>query len=467
MCRPSDLIIFALCISHLQIRASIYTFFGMESAGLRRRENLAQEQLSLQHEASKVEPINLDTEPPRYIIDLSLPPSQRYSHLAEDFQWCTGSLPSLFDEVMETLHPRIPINLIRGIARLFLRRLHSKEETEEIRGIHEATGIEMHLLVAFNVLLDILMGCTSGGVRVKDGPGKLKMLHFRTLDWGMDALRKLIVHLDFAECPGGPVIALTVTYFGYVGVLTGVRKGLSISLNFRPTHDVSARFANFRFHLHHVLVLLGFRPSISAVLRHCLLPSNPTASNTTSSTAFSDGHLLYSLADIWRSVPDKPSTAAYLTFSDGTRTITMEKDNGSAVVKSAEDFIVIANHDVADEADPAGGPEKTPTTLKYVKVAGMEDLIEESFDRRKCISKLWAGAAAMQTATKARDDATSSQLAVDPETLKEWMDVYPITNEETHFSCVMDPEAGEILWIKQYLQPIEPMDGTESEEDPS
>lgn len=435
----------------------------MESAGLRQREELAQEQSSPQHEASKAESINLSFEPPRYTINLSLPPSQRYSDLAAGFQWCMGSLPSLFDEVMESLHPRIPIRFIRGIARIFLRRLHSKEETEEIKGICEATGIEMYLLVAFNVLLDILMGCTSGGVRVKDGAGRLKMLHFRTLDWGMDALRKLIVHLDFVDHLGGPVIASTVTYFGYVGVLTGVRKGLSMSLNFRPTHDVSTRFTNLRFHLHHILVLLGFRPSISALLRQCLLPSNLIVSNNTSSTASSDGHRSYSLADVLRDIPNKPSTAAYLTFSDGTRTITMEKDNGFAVVNSAEDFIVIANHDVADEADSAGGPARAPTTSEYVKVAGMEDLIEESFDRRKCISKLWAEAARGQAATKAGNDVTSSQLAVDPETLKEWMEVYPITNEETHFTCVMDPEAGKVLWVRLYLEPIEPNDGTESE----
>lgn len=427
----------------------------MESAGLRRREKLSQERLSLQTWSGEVESVSHDSQPPRYTVDLSLPPSQRYSHLAKDFQWCTGSLPSLFDEVMEIIHPSIPITIIHRIARLFLRRLYSQEETEEIRGICKATGIELYLLVAFNVLLDVLMGCTSGGVRVRDGSGKVNMLHFRTLDWGMNPLRKLIVRLDFVEHPNGPVIASTVTYFGYVGVLTGVRKGLSISLNFRPTHDVSTRFANFHFYLHHLLVLLGWRPSISAMLRQCLLPSQLASSNTLSSTVSSDINSSSTLADIWQHIPDKPSTAAYLTFSDGTRTITMEKDNGSAVVKSAENIIVIANHDVADEADSAAGPKRAPTTSEYVKVAGMEDLIEESFDRRKCISELWAGAATRHRPTTASGDGASNHLAVDPVTLKGWMDVYPITNEETHFVCIMDPKAGEILWVRRYLEPIE------------
>ncbi len=100
--------------------------------------------------------------------------------------------------------------------------------------IHLVTGLDMHLLVAFNVLLDLFMGCTSGGVKlsVED-----RMLHFRTLDWGMDPLWKVIVQLEYNR--DGVKVASVLTYVGYVGVLTGVRKALSISLNFRPVHNAS------------------------------------------------------------------------------------------------------------------------------------------------------------------------------------------------------------------------------------
>lgn len=77
-------------------------------------------------------------------------------------------------------------------------------------------------MVAFNTILDLLMGCTSGGAQVQED-GEVKMLHFRTLDWTMEALRKVIVQFDFIEHPGGEVIARSITYVGYVGVLTGVR----------------------------------------------------------------------------------------------------------------------------------------------------------------------------------------------------------------------------------------------------
>jgi hypothetical protein len=77
-------------------------------------------------------------------------------------------------------------------------------------------------LVALNTLLDLLMGCTSGSARTQEGSIS-KMLHFRTLDWEMDALRHIVVNLEFIQSPSSKVIARSVTYVGFIGVLTGVR----------------------------------------------------------------------------------------------------------------------------------------------------------------------------------------------------------------------------------------------------
>ena len=183
----------------------------MESAGLRRRR-----ELSLQPEITSNEEVGSDAsedgdEPPRYTIDLSLPPRKRYQHVVADFGPQIATLPILFDEVVKDLRVNISVEKVRWLARLLLRRVYNKEENEELRGVQEATGVEMYLLVALNVLLDLFMGCTSGAVKVGDDGKNSRMLHFRTLDWGMDALRKVIVHLDFVERPGGDVI---VSVFG-------------------------------------------------------------------------------------------------------------------------------------------------------------------------------------------------------------------------------------------------------------
>jgi hypothetical protein len=161
-------------------------------------------------------------DPPKYTIDLSLPPSERYVQLATDFKPQLSSIIGLFDDVVGCL--RLPVSFVRFLARLMLRKVYSTEETAELRGISKACGIKLYLLVALNTFLDLLMGCTSGGVRTRERRGEdTKMLHFRTLDWGMDSLRKLVVNLEFVGEKGGSVIARSITYAGFVGVLTGVR----------------------------------------------------------------------------------------------------------------------------------------------------------------------------------------------------------------------------------------------------
>ena len=122
--------------------------------------------------------------------------------------------------------------MIKSLASLFLFRLFSAEETKELKGISKASDLPMFLLIALNVLLDSMLGCTSGGVLI--APKKVKggeeeeprMMHFRTLDWGMEPLREVLVVLEFVRSASDEpekVIARTVTYAGFVGVLTGVK----------------------------------------------------------------------------------------------------------------------------------------------------------------------------------------------------------------------------------------------------
>ncbi|TKA69116.1 hypothetical protein B0A55_08869 [Friedmanniomyces simplex] len=180
-------------------------------------------------------------EPPRFTIDLSLPPEQRYLEVCAALESEITGLTSLFDEVVGGMLPWVPLRWLHFACWLLLGRIHNREEHAELRGISRATGVSMYLLVCFNVLLDLFMGCSSGGAAVGDGEGGVKMLHFRTLDWGMPALRQIVVILDFVMEPGGPLVASSVTYAGFVGVLTGVRKDFSVSLNFRPNRNDSGR----------------------------------------------------------------------------------------------------------------------------------------------------------------------------------------------------------------------------------
>jgi hypothetical protein len=142
----------------------------------------------------------------------------------------------LFDEVLSTMIPWPQLRRwIEFLASILLRRVYSPEETKELKGIAKASGVALYIIIALNVLLDSLLGCTSGAViasldkrggRRAPGREEERMLHFRTLDWGMDPLRNVLVQLEFIRSESGEpekVIARTITYAGFVGVLTGVR----------------------------------------------------------------------------------------------------------------------------------------------------------------------------------------------------------------------------------------------------
>jgi hypothetical protein len=167
--------------------------------------------------------------PTVYRIDLDLPPRERHKEICRAYEQELIGIQGLYEEVLELVTPsRRALWALKLAARLMLRRVHSDEETEEMRGISEVTNVPIHLIIAYNTFLDLLSGCTSGGVKVKDigkeseeEKGRTGIVHFRGLDWGMDALRDLIVGVEYMR--NGKIVARAITYAGYVGTLTGVR----------------------------------------------------------------------------------------------------------------------------------------------------------------------------------------------------------------------------------------------------
>lgn len=387
-------------------------------------------------------------EPPVYQIDLSRPPEERYVEVATVFQRPMRSLTGLFDEVVGgglQFSERGMAAYLRSIhfmAKLLLRRLPDNEQKRELRGISRATGIDMYLLICFNTLLDLFMGCSSGGIRTRCNDGALRMLHYRTLDWGMDGLRELVVQLEFVNKPHGQVIARSVTYAGFVGVLTAVRPGLSASLNFRACHNGSdSRISNIKFYGHLLLVLLGLRPSIASHLRSYFLPSTRRP-----------GRDLPNLDQLLTRLPSTPTTAAYIILSDGTSTSILEKDRVTAQARSSTSFVAATNHDVSSEADSSGDDGQPPETSRTTQVTGMQELVEESVERKQCIEREWQNH--VDRMKRRTPGLAEDQIAVKEESLIKMIQKWPITNECTHFACVMDPTKGEILWCRRWKEPV-------------
>ncbi|KAJ6257654.1 hypothetical protein Dda_7441 [Drechslerella dactyloides] len=379
-----------------------------------------------------------EVRPPEHIINLDLPPRERYKEIGKIYKDKLQALTPLFDEVLDPVPHK---KLVSFIARHILRRVCSREEQEEIRGLVEVTDLPMYLIVAFNTLLDTFMGCTSGAVRLAHDPEKPysdenrdKMLHFRTLDWGMDSLRELVILVHYQR--GGKTIAQAITYAGFVGVLTGVRQGLSLSLNFRPAASENTRRRTINFHK--ILVLLGIRPSVSSQLRNFLF-TKPKEE-------------LPTLAQIIHEFPRTPCTPCYVTLCDGDFAAFLEKDITHANVSLSEEFVSGTNHDVRMEAWKAAEYDAFTKSHPIPEAGGIAvDLLDDSQQRKRCVGRLYAAAASTRASRKAKKKRVEPGIGI--KTVVSWCQAWPITNECTHFSCVMDPKPGEFAWMRYHAQP--------------
>ncbi|KAK4210353.1 hypothetical protein QBC37DRAFT_475068 [Rhypophila decipiens] len=488
---------------------------------------MASKPQTTRYEVLKEQEPDWEYTPPKFTINLSLPPENRYDHVSSSPAMkeaiLKADIDNLFDSIIEMeFLPFIPFGsgpgsaflakavkrTIRGLARIAIGRVYTDEETAELKGISRGTGIPMFLLVCFNVLLDLLLGCTSGGVlfdgakqqaQAEPSPrgtakaqDKRRIAHFRTLDWGMNPLRHLVVELEFVRHEGGPVIARTVGYFGYVGVLTGVRQGLSLSLNHRATHDRSTWRKKFSFRWNQLMVLLGRRPSISSTLRFILLNGHQYPDQTRQNQDTrkvqrckawqfldlaqprievvreeSEAHELVSVTEtglentldmesIITALPMSPSTSAYLIFCTPEEAYSLEIDNKQIVsVQSSATFLATTNHDMADESSPTptnGNPTATAPT-QAAAICGMEEILAESMDRKKAAKRAYLTARRSQNSrTGGIGDSRNSGwpgLSLDKIVgILNYKDI--VERDVTHYAVVMDPGSGKILWRRGY-----------------
>jgi hypothetical protein len=246
-------------------------------------------------------------------------------------------------------------------------------------------------------------------------------------------------------------------------------KDLSVSLNFRPYHNNDNSIViNLKFYMHLLLVLLGVRPSISSQLRDLILPKRPakttkavsaiksekskSRSRSKSKSKSSDSPLP-DLLTVLSNFPATRTTSAYVILSDGTTTAVMEKDRTTATTRTSTSFIVATNHDAAYE----GAPGSHTAHAKH-SVAGMQDLVDESMDRKGCVVANWQRAVRAQW--RGRRKCQEWEVAISKKELLEWVTDYPVTNEQTHYAAVLDPRRGEVAWVKHWETTAVPCDSS-------
>ncbi|KAF7877679.1 hypothetical protein EAF04_001350 [Stromatinia cepivora] len=384
---------------------------------------------------------------PTYTIDLSFPPSKRYEKIATDFKDQLCSLPKELDETLQHwLKNPILIFLFKIFAFLFIRRLYSAEEMEEVKGIAKISGVNVRLLVALNVMLDSLMCCTSGGILAysDNNVEHQSMMHFRLLDWDLDGLRGMLVVLEYVNSNSSNptrVIARSITYAGYVGILTGVREDFSLSMNFRP----KSSWPTLSLRFHQFLVLAGFRPSIATIFRSLIIAPI--------------GSTLPSIVEAARVLSNHTFSPCYIILSNGFSTLVMEKDQHRSHVRSSPSFIVQTNHDIflwqaqnrlADHDGypfpvPQLNPYPAPPSGSAYKDSGVFEKYQQywscqdSIDRYNSLREKWT----------AIPEGIGTQPSAEIEDLKSWIRSEPVGNTQTHFMCLMDPVKGEIRWLER------------------
>ncbi|RNA05909.1 acid ceramidase-like [Brachionus plicatilis] len=180
---------------------------------------------------------------PTYVVNLDLPPSQRWQELSRKYQKPLSAIVTYIKKFVLEFSPKLQklIDLIDNKLGLVADSL-PEPYGEEIKGIANATNIELGELVLYNIFYEVFTLCTS--IVGEDSNGK--MYHARNLDFGLflgwdlkndtwiisELLRPLIMNINYTK--GGELKYKTVTFFGFVGLITGVKpNAFSVSVNER------------------------------------------------------------------------------------------------------------------------------------------------------------------------------------------------------------------------------------------
>ena len=206
-----------------------------------------------------------------YIIDLDLPPGDRWDHVIRDNDAELRQLSENFTSILKSQFN----GTIARLRKYVLRPLCSTKPihntySKELAGIAKITstyGLSYGDLVLFNTALDFLAKCTSVVASTSEG-----QIHARTLDWDLPELKRLTIVVTFVR-KGSPMYK-GVTFVGCVGLLTGVRiltpaysEAFSLSYNFRKTLKSKKRFLNHFMHSYYTRLCISFL--LRNVLENC------------------------------------------------------------------------------------------------------------------------------------------------------------------------------------------------------
>lgn len=158
-----------------------------------------------------------------YKIDLDLDPSDRWKQVMLDYK-------DLFIDAMNSMESIMSefgilggvINFASAIACKIMNGIMYREELQSISNI---SGIPIHKLVLCQICYEMFAACTSVVIKGQNN------IHFRTMDWEMEFLKKITIKVQFTR--NGKYLFEAITWVGYMGIVTGMSNKHSIAVNYR------------------------------------------------------------------------------------------------------------------------------------------------------------------------------------------------------------------------------------------
>lgn len=264
-----------------------------------------------------------------------------------------------------------------------------KSYEDELTSISKLTKIKYTTLLGLNLGIEFLCGCTSASTQVAG-----VMLHLRNMDWDLPILRKLTCQVDYYK--QGQLVFSSIQWIGFVGSFTAVKPNLSLSLNYRKDTKVSAR------QLYDIVS--GRRIPITFQIRDVFERE-------------------YNFNQVSTLLQSSTSCSCYLLICSSQSSNLIVKNATSLKPKTNLTRLIQTNHD-----QDHNHFHNTLSESDYVKWCDHDELLLNSKDR-------WS----------------TCKLLLEFETNPQYiLETPPILNDQTVYSCIMNPKRGTFDFVRVY-----------------
>lgn len=167
------------------------------------------------------------TIPETFIINLDLPPDERWRDVVDEYK---DKFPRVIQEIDKILASSGYLgNIVLWICNIFTF-FGSIMYKQELKSIARMADIPLNKLILMQICYEMFSACTSLVMKRSDDTN----VHFRTMDWEMDFLKDLTINVNFIR--NGKSVFRGVTWAGYVGIVTGMNSYYSVALNYRRSN---------------------------------------------------------------------------------------------------------------------------------------------------------------------------------------------------------------------------------------